>query len=151
MISFRNSIRRSLLRSLSDNKETPMFKKYFNFTIAELKEKLEPMFDDKMTWENFGYYWGIDYIIHPKHYHFKKLVGFEFDKCYNIRNVRPLSLKEIRQKQGRLLWNEIEKYGIFDLLPVGSIKITGRENFQQEVNHLTGKFLKGIDNEQKIN
>jgi hypothetical protein len=142
MVSFRNGIRRSLLRSLSNKKETPMFKKYFKFSVEELRERLESMFDDKMAWDNFGYYWGIDFIIHPKHYRFKKLVGFEFDKCYSIRNIRPLVLKDLKKKQGRLLWDEINEYGIFDLLPIGKIHIVGKNIFEKEVNNLVEKFLK---------
>lgn len=122
-MSLKNNIRRSLIKTLHNNKESKAFKKFFTFSLEELKEKLSSLFDEQMTWENFGAYWGIDFIIHPKHYRFQKSVGFEFNKCYSIHNIRPLSLKEIRQKQGRLLWEEVERYGVAELLPLGNIHL----------------------------
>lgn len=122
-MSLKDSIRRGLIRSIKKNKETPIFKKFFQFSLEELKNKLEVLFDENMSWDNFGTYWGIDFIIHPKHYKFQKAVGFEFNKCYSINNIRPLPLKQIREKQGRLLWEEVEQYGVAELLPLGNIKL----------------------------
>lgn len=123
--SLSNNITRALSRSLKTNKENHYFK-YFSFSLVQLRQYLEVFFTDKMTWENFGSYWGIDFIIPKKYFRFSHLGKDEFLECFSLRNMRPLSLLEIRKKQGRLLWEEVEKYKLYDILPDGPIVFIGK-------------------------
>jgi hypothetical protein len=111
------------VRSVKKNKEGRWFKS-FPFTLKEVRGKLESTFNSLMTWDNFGIYWGIDLIIPPKHYRIGNQE--EFLKCFNLQNIRALPLKEIRKKQGRLFWEEIESNKLFDLLPIGSLHLKDR-------------------------
>lgn len=112
-----------MIRSIKKNKEGRWFHS-FPFTLNEIRERLENTFDEIMSWENFGKYWGIDLIIPPKHYRIGNKE--EFLKCFDLKNIRALPLKEIRKKQGRLFWEEVENNKLFDLLPIGSLHLKDR-------------------------
>jgi dynactin complex subunit len=77
------------------------------YSILELKEHLEKQFEPWMTWENHGRYlskswkdedqstwtWQIDHIIPASTFKYTSLTDIEFQKCWSLDNLRPLSAK----------------------------------------------------------
>lgn len=82
--------------------------KYLNFTIKELKEHIEFLFEPWMTWENRGIYkvnewddndkstwkWQLDHIIPQSDLPYTSMDDENFKKCWALSNLRPYSAKQ---------------------------------------------------------
>jgi hypothetical protein len=82
--------------------------KYLPYTIQELKEHLENLFEPWMTWQNWGMYnkntwndndpstwtWNIDHIIPQINFYYISMEDEEFKKCWALNNLRPYSAKQ---------------------------------------------------------
>ena len=73
------------------------------WTAEELRAHLEERFTAGMTWANFGTFWNLDHRIPQSAFSFPD----ETKKCCCAENVRPLSKKENKKKQDKLLDEEI--------------------------------------------
>jgi hypothetical protein len=81
---------------------------YLPYTIQELKNHLESLFEDWMTWDNYGQYnvktwddddpatwkWSIDHIIVQSDLPYSSMADENFRKCWALSNLRPLSAKQ---------------------------------------------------------
>lgn len=76
--------------------------KYLPYTPQELKEHIEKQFEPWMTWENHGE-WHIDHIYPHSKLPYDSLEHPNFQKCWALSNLRPLSAKENRQKGDKVL------------------------------------------------
>ncbi|RLD64468.1 MAG: hypothetical protein DRJ01_00580 [Bacteroidetes bacterium] len=126
----KNDINFRLKQSISSNLNSQLKKvflkkngkqtiKYLDYNIELVASHLEKMFDEKMSWNNYGSYWNIDHIIPQVLYNYKD--NNEIKKCWDLRNLRPLKKEDNFSKKDFLFLNLIEKYNIDDLLPVGEI------------------------------
>jgi len=75
-----------------------------------------------MNWKNYGSYWHIDHIIPQSVYQFvnlktKKENLDEIQKCWSLRNLRPLEKIENIKKGNKLDYDLINQYKITNLLP----------------------------------
>jgi hypothetical protein len=114
----------SIITALKKNKENQYFK-FFDFSLSELKNHFEGFFNEEINWKTFCIVWTIDFIIPKRYYKFSNLYSQEFKKCFSLKNMRPATFDMIRKKQGRLYWNDIEQYVMFDYLPNSSFEIQG--------------------------
>ena len=77
-------------------KENSVFK-YLGISTEEFRQYLESQFNSKMNWDNYGSYWEIDHI--------KEIENFDFTKkehilkCWNYKNLRPLTIEENRTRR----------------------------------------------------
>ena len=99
------SIRQSLNRS--NNKKNGSYKNKLSYTIFELKQYLEKLFEPWMTWNNYGSYnkkswkdndqstwiWNIDHIIPQSDIPYTCMDDINFKKCWALENLRPYSAK----------------------------------------------------------
>lgn len=83
-------------------------KKYFSYTMQELKEHLENQFESWMTWENYGTYrvdtwddanpftwtWQLDHIIPHSKFTYTSMEDQAFKDCWALSNLRPYSAKQ---------------------------------------------------------
>lgn len=88
---------------------------YVPFTIEELKQYLQEQFDKSMSWDNYGSYWHIDHIIPQSLYDFNDII--EIQKCWSLRNLRPLEARQNSSKNNTLDMKIVQYYCINDLLP----------------------------------
>jgi hypothetical protein len=65
----------------------------------EYKLYLEKLFDENMTWENYGTYWEIDHIIPLSLFNMEDWV--EVKKSFHFTNTQPLSVIENRKKSNK--------------------------------------------------
>lgn len=79
------------------------------YTPQELREHIENQFDEKMSWDNHGDYWHIDHIIPQAALPYKSLEDENFQKCWDLKNLRPLEAKENIRK-GSLYEGERHTY-----------------------------------------
>lgn len=82
--------------------------KYLSYSFLELKQHLEKLFEPWMTWENWGAYnsttwddndpmtwtWQIDHIIPQSTFKYTSMNSKEFQDCWALSNLRPLSAKQ---------------------------------------------------------
>jgi hypothetical protein len=97
--------------------------KFLPYTIQELKEHLEKLFDPWMNWNNRGKFskiwddndpatwkWQLDHIIPQSELPYKTMKDENFKKCWALENLRPYSAKQnlidgatgIRHKNAKL-------------------------------------------------
>jgi hypothetical protein len=82
--------------------------KYIPYTIQELIEHLESLFEPWMTWDNYGSYkiktwndndsstwtWQIDHIIPHSKFQYSSMEDKSFQECWALSNLRPYSAKQ---------------------------------------------------------
>jgi hypothetical protein len=93
-------------RSLRGEKYSIM--KFLPYSIEELKQNIELLFEPWMNWQNWGMYnpnvwndndqstwtWNIDHIIPQSKLPYASMEDDNFKKCWSLNNLRPLSSKE---------------------------------------------------------
>jgi hypothetical protein len=107
----RKLISGSINDSLKKNNSTKQKKSclmYLSYTIQDLKNHLESLFEPWMTWENHGVYWAniwrdndqttwtwqIDHIIPHSLFQYTSMEDQSFKDCWNLNNLRPYSAKQ---------------------------------------------------------
>jgi len=100
------SINRAL-KKIGSSKNGESCIKYLPFSLENLKQHLESLFEPWMTWENYGKYsvktwddknpatwtWQVDHIIRHAVFKYESMYDIEFKKCWALENLRPLSAK----------------------------------------------------------
>jgi transposase-like protein len=104
---FSKAIHRELKALLSDEKYISCTQN-LPYSIKELKAHLEAQFEPWMTWDNWGVYnletwkdddqttwvWHIDHIKPCSEFIYKSMQDEQFQKCWALANLRPLSAKQ---------------------------------------------------------
>jgi hypothetical protein len=67
---------------------------FLPFSIDELKEHLESLFVDGMSWSNHGTYWHLDHIVPCAALPFDSLEHPNFLKVWDLQNLQPLVASE---------------------------------------------------------
>jgi hypothetical protein len=98
----------SALKRNSSSKNGISCLKNLNYTIQELKEYLEDLFEPWMNWNNRGNYnpqtwndndsltwtWQLDHIIPQSKLLYASMEDENFNKCWALSNLRPYSAKQ---------------------------------------------------------
>ena len=96
------------LRTSGKSKESDSCLKYLTYSIQELRDHLESLFDPWMSWDNYGKYskntwndndqstwtWNIDHLIPRSDLPYSSMTDDNFKKCWALSNLRPLSAKQ---------------------------------------------------------
>jgi hypothetical protein len=98
---------RDRLKKLGSSKNNISCTKYLPYTINELKQHLESLFEQWMNWNNYGIYnsnwndedastwtWNIDHIIPQSKLPYKSMDDDNFKKCWALENLRPYSARQ---------------------------------------------------------
>lgn len=101
----RENVSNAILRALKKGKSDKAGQSIIHclgYTIQELKEHLGNLFDQQMTWENYGKYWHIDHIIPQSDLPYASMTDDNFKACWALTNLRPLEAKQnIREGASR--------------------------------------------------
>lgn len=73
------------------------------YTSEQLKEHIEKQFSPEMNWENYGIYWEIDHIYPQSLLPYDSLNHPNFQKCWCLENLRPLSCEENNKKGNKII------------------------------------------------
>jgi hypothetical protein len=111
----KKNIRKSIYCFMKGEKNGQKTEILIGQKMKEIKEHIEKQFNENMSWDNYGTYFHIDHIIPISLYDFTDKE--QIKKCWNKRNLRPLSIKENLIKRDKLDVDLIEQYQIKDLLP----------------------------------
>ena len=96
------------LKKNSSFKNNLSILKHLPYNIQEIKDHFETLFAHWMTWENYGKYdpktwddhdsstwtWNIDHIIPQSLLPYTSMEDENFQKCWALDNIRPLSAKQ---------------------------------------------------------
>ena len=84
-----SNISRNIRRSIHLNKNGKSWRMLVGYTLAKIKNHLESLFSEGMTWENYGK-WHIDHIIPISFFQFNSFDDVEFRMCWRLENLQPL-------------------------------------------------------------
>jgi hypothetical protein len=79
----------------------------FGYTIDELILNLENQFTEGMSWDNYGE-WHVDHIIPMEHFKFETTNDYDFIKCWELNNLRPM-WATTRDVNGKLYEGNLNK------------------------------------------
>lgn len=68
------------------------------YNLEQLKQHLESQFTPEMNWDNYGSYWELDHIIPQNLFNFNSSQDSDFQICWSLANLRPLTVKENRSR-----------------------------------------------------
>ena len=83
-----------ILKQNNSSKNNHSFLSFVPYSIDELKSHIEKQFDFNMSWNNYGTYWELDHIIPQSDLPYFSMQDSNFKKCWDLSNLRPLSIKE---------------------------------------------------------
>lgn len=107
----RRSLSGSIFSAMKENnscKNNISFLKFLPYTIQELKNHLQSLFEPWMTWKNRGLYrlnewddndsstwkWQVDHIIPHSTFKYTSMEDQSFKDCWALSNLRPYSAKQ---------------------------------------------------------
>ena len=97
-----------MLKDRKSSKNGESCLNYLKYSVEDLKKHIEGQFQPWMTWENQGNYnfttwndndsstwtWQIDHIIPQSKLPYTSMNDENFQKCWALENLRPLSSKQ---------------------------------------------------------
>ena len=106
-VTMSGAIYRGLKRNAGSKKGNSSWD-FLPYTVEELRAHLEGLFEPWMTWDNWGNYrktiwkndepntwtWHIDHILPKSEFYYTSMEDLEFQKCWSLENLRPLSAKQ---------------------------------------------------------
>lgn len=97
-----NNLSKAMRRSLHGAKAGRAWESLVSYTVNELKHHLETLFQEGMSWENYGTVWEIDHKIPVAVFKYDKPEDIDFRICWSLKNLQPLGKRENRSKGARL-------------------------------------------------
>lgn len=88
------------MRKALDNPKNRHWEYFVGYTISDLIKHLENLFEDGMSWENYGQ-WHIDHIIPKSWFNYKSRYDEEFCKAWDLENLQPMWAHENMSKNNR--------------------------------------------------
>lgn len=90
------------------------------FTKEEFLNHIKNEFDDGMSFENYGE-WVISFHIPRRCYNFSSIRDEDFKRFWSLKNITPKWFKDAQRQKKKINKNEVNKYSLWDILPVGNI------------------------------
>ena len=90
------------------------------FTKDDFIKHMKDNFQDGMSFENYGE-WVISFHIPKKCYKFNSINDENFKRFWSLKNICPRWLKDAQHTKTQISKQIVEKYGLWDILPVGNI------------------------------
>ena len=81
---------RAIRLALAATKGGRRWEELVGYTLGGLMAHLESLFDEKMTFGNYGSYWHIDHIKPKSLFTYKAPEDPEFKQCWALSNLQPL-------------------------------------------------------------
>jgi hypothetical protein len=88
-------------KGLKEKKNNKRWTEFVNYTVEKLMKHLEKQFTLEMNWNNYGSYWVVDHIIPRNAFKYTQPNDIDFQICWSLNNLRPLSEEENFKKGSR--------------------------------------------------
>lgn len=89
----------AIWRTIHDSKANRSWESLVGYTVDQLKQHIEKLFKEGMSWDNYGTVWEIDHKIPVAVFNFEKPEDIDFRLCWSLKNLQPLPVSENRRKQ----------------------------------------------------
>lgn len=100
--------RNRLLSAIGKQNKKQETVSYLGEDINNIKKWLEFCFVDTMTWDNQGSFWHIDHVIPVSRFNLKN--EEDVIRCFNWKNLSPLTKKENLTKSNNILPSQIQEH-----------------------------------------
>src|ERR1700722_3055930 len=87
---------RRMLKKNNSSKYGHSIMQFLPYSVEGLKTHLENLFDENMSWDNYGKYWEKDHIIPQSDLPYASMEDENFGKCWALSNLRPYPAKQNR-------------------------------------------------------
>lgn len=94
-------MKNSIGQSLNGNKNRHHWEDIVDFTLQELKDYLESLFQSRMTWDNYGQ-WHIDHKRPISSFNITDYKCEDFKECWALENLQPLWAEDNIRKGDKL-------------------------------------------------
>ena len=92
--------------SLKNNKAGQHWEDVVGYTLEELKDHIENLFEPGMSWGNYGRYgWHVDHKIPVSSFNIESYNCEDFKKCWELKNLQPLWAKDNLRKGNKVNYN----------------------------------------------
>jgi len=98
-----NNMKTLMRISLKRKKNGRKWTELVGYNIIKLMKHLEKQFDIYMNWDNYGSYWVVDHIMPRSAFNYINPEEYNFQRCWCLENLRPLSKKENLIKSNKLI------------------------------------------------
>lgn len=98
------NISSAIYKSLKGNKNGKHWENIIGYTLNNLKQHLERLFTNGMTWDNYGE-WVIDHKMPISVFNFTRPEHEDFKKCWSLSNLQPLWAEDNLKK-----WAKLDKH-----------------------------------------
>lgn len=82
-------------------KQSSSLEERCGYTAEQLREHIELQFTLEMNWSNYGTYWELDHITPRFKFYYESYDDEQFKQCWALSNLRPLTVKENRERDKR--------------------------------------------------
>lgn len=79
-------------------KQSPSLEERCGYTVEQLRQHIQSQFTPEMNWDNYGSYWELDHIIPRFKFYYESYDDEQFKQCWALNNLRPLTVKENRER-----------------------------------------------------
>lgn len=97
-----NHMANAIRRKIKGIKLRKHWENIVGYSYLELRNHLESLFRDGMSWQNYGQ-WHIDHIIPISFFDYKSFNDVEFKMCWRLENLQPMWAKENIRKRNKIL------------------------------------------------
>jgi len=94
-------IRKRIYFSILGRKNGRHWEHLVGWTLKQLKNHLQKLFQPGMTWENYGR-WHVDHIIPISVHNFSKPEHPDFKRCWSLQNLQPMWGSENQSKGAKI-------------------------------------------------
>ena len=98
----RNYIGAAIRRAIKKNRKSTF--RIPGYTVDDLQQHLESLFQPGMSWENYGTEWHIDHVIPKSWFDLEAESGlneYELKVCWSLENLQPMWMSENIDKMNR--------------------------------------------------
>jgi len=78
------------------------------YTIEELRQHLESLFQEGMSWDNYGTHWHIDHVIPKSWFNLSSENGvneYELKLCWSLSNLQPMWTSDNLEKKNAYIYH----------------------------------------------
>ena len=90
------------------------------YTSSQLREHIEKEFSEGMTWDNYGK-WVVSFHVPRRCYTFNSIRDIDFKNFWSLKNLTPRWKNDAQHQKKQIDIDEVNKYGLWDILPIGNI------------------------------
>ena len=102
----KRNISRRIRHSLNGKQKSLTWELLVGYSLTDLKNHLQSMFRDGMTWDNYGSLWHIDHIKPISKFNIVSDSCSEFKECWSLNNLQPLlAIENLRKSNSYTLFD----------------------------------------------